>query len=285
MHAKDAPLLKSFSEAFPRTNYSLRKPLKLQKLYVKYLVCPRCHRIYKELESECLVRCQMGDNTKCNHVEFPNHPQRVHRRNCGTELMKKVKLGQRYKLVPRKVYVYYNIVNSLQKLVSIPGFLEDCEHWRKRESECPNSWLTDVYDGNLWKEWMKTPDGVPFLAAPGNLLFMLNIDWFQPFEDTQYSIGVIYLAYYLVIQNLPRSARFKPEIIIIVSTITGPKEPSCDDLNPYLDPLVNDLLKLWNGVQMQTPPGSILGSRMIRAALVTRKLCYEKIMRILWNQS
>ena len=91
-HAKDAPLLKSFSEAFPRTNYSLRKPLKLQKfseafprtnyslrkplklqkLYVKYLVCPRCHRIYKELESECLVRCQIRDNPKCNHVQLPN---------------------------------------------------------------------------------------------------------------------------------------------------------------------------------------------------------------------
>ena len=107
--------------------------------------------------------------------------------------------------------------------------------------------------------------------------YMLNIDWFQPFERTQYSIGVIYL----VIQNLPRSVRFKPENIIIVSTIPGPKEPGCDDLNPYLDPLVNDLLKLWNGVQMQAPPGSILGSRMIRAALVyicsdlpaTRKLC------------
>lgn len=66
---------------------------------------------------------------------------------------------------------------------------------------------------------MKTPDGVPFLAATGNLLFMLNIDWFQPFERTQYSIGVIYL----VIQNLSRSARFKPENIIIVSTIPSLK--------------------------------------------------------------
>ena len=52
---------------------------------------------------------------------------------------------------------------------------------------------------------------------------MLNIDWFQLFDHIQYSIGVIYL----VIQNLPRSLRFKPENIIIVSTIPGPKEPSC----------------------------------------------------------
>ena len=63
-HAKDAPLLKSFSEAFPRTIYSLHKPLKLQKLYVKYLVCPRCHRIYKELESECFSKMSNGRQSK-----------------------------------------------------------------------------------------------------------------------------------------------------------------------------------------------------------------------------
>ena len=64
-------------------------------------------------------------------------------------------------------------------------------------------------------------NGTPFLQVPGNLLFMLNTDWFQPFKHTKYSIGVTYL----VIQNLPRDIRFKPENIIIVSTIPGPKEP------------------------------------------------------------
>ena len=45
------------------------------------------------------------------------------------------------------------------------------------------------------KEWY------PIFGGTGNLLLMLNIDWFKPFEHMQYSIGVIYL----VIQNLPRS--------------------------------------------------------------------------------
>ena len=187
--------------------------------------------------------------------------------------MKKVKIGQRYRFVPRKTYVYYDIVQSLERLASKPGFFDLCEEWRSTNT--PTGWLTDVYDGKLWKKWMNIC-GVPFLAVPGNLVFMLNIDWFQPFERTQYSVSVIYL----VIQNLPRTVRFKPENIIIVATIPGPKEPSCDDLNPYLGCMVNDLLKLWDGVQLQIP-SSILGSRLIRAALVyisldlpaTRKLC------------
>lgn len=118
-------------------------------------------------------------------------------------------------------------------------------------------------------------EGISYLEVPGNLALMLNIDWFQPFDHTKYSIGVIYL----VIQNLPRSMQFRPENII-VSTIPGPKEPSCDDLNPYLTCLVNDLLRLWNGIQMQTP-SSVLKTRLVRAVLLyissdipaTRKLC------------
>ena len=82
----------------------------------------------------------------------------------------------------------------------------------------PNGYLTDIYDGRLWQEWCQQSRS--FLSVPGTLLFMLNIDWFQPFEHTRYGVGVIYL----VIQNLPRSVRFKPENVIIVSTIPRPKE-------------------------------------------------------------
>ena len=88
----------------------------------------------------------------------------------------------------------------------------------ERESEVPSGWLSDVHNGNNYMEGMD--EDIQWCTIPGNMLFMLSIDWFQPFERTQYSIGVIYL----VIQNLPRSVRFKPENIIIVSAIPGPKE-------------------------------------------------------------
>ena len=54
-------------------------------------------------------------------------------------------------------------------------------------------------------------NGTPFLSSPYNLALMLNYDWFQPFELTSYSVGVLYL----VILNLPRAIRFKPENIMI----------------------------------------------------------------------
>ena len=58
---------------------------------------------------------------------------------------------------------------------------------------------------------------------------MLNCDWFQPFERTQYSVGVLYA----VILNLPRSIRFKPENVLIIGIIPGPDEPPLV-INSYL---------------------------------------------------
>lgn len=85
--------------------------------------------------------------------------------------------------------------------------------------------------------------------------------------------------YYLVIQNLPQTVRFRPEISIIVGTIPGPHEPKLT-INMYLKPMVAKLLTLWSGIQTQSSK-SIFGSRTMRVALccinsdilATRKLC------------
>ena len=75
-----------------------------------------------------------------------------------------------------------------------------------------------------------------------NFAFRLNIDWFQPFQQTNYSVGAIYLA----VQNLPREDRSLSESIILVGII--PCEPS-KVINTILEPLVDDLLNsLTDGV-------------------------------------
>ncbi|CAG8579143.1 6161_t:CDS:2, partial [Ambispora leptoticha] len=51
--------------------------------------------------------------------------------------------------------------------------------------------------------------------ADTHLSFILNLDWFQPFDGTQYSTGVIYMA----ISNLPRELRFKAENIMILDIL------------------------------------------------------------------
>ena len=61
--------------------------------------------------------------------------------------MKKVKVGGKCKLVPRKTYVYRSILKCLMQFVQRPGFLEKYEHWRNRPNE-----FGDVYEGNVWND-------------------------------------------------------------------------------------------------------------------------------------
>ena len=160
-------------------------------------------------------------------------------------------------LVPKKIYPYKSVIESLQILIERKKFLDLCEQWRRRH--VPQDAYADVYDGQIWNDFQKCDD-LDFLAKPGNLALILNVDWFQPFKDSPYSVGVIYLA----ILNLPREERFKRQNLILVGIIPGPKEPNLH-LNTFLEPLVNDLLILWDGVEMLLLDKS---HHIIRAALL-----------------
>ena len=251
---KGSTLLPTLAAEFPRTLYSLHKTLQLTTPLKRSVVCPTCHKLFKE--NQCvIVSGGIKISRKCDNIQFPNHPHLTRRVECKTALMKQVKVGKQFKLIPRKYFVYNSIASSLTRLMSRPGFLEQCEAWRKRV--CDENFMTDVYDGKIWKDWQKV-SGVPYLEVPGNHLLMLNVDWFRPFKHTPYSAGVIYL----VIQNLPRTVKFKPENIIIVDTILGPSEPKLH-INSYIKPMIDELLNLWKGVDIQTP-NSILGQQKVR---------------------
>ncbi|XP_065917612.1 uncharacterized protein [Dysidea avara] len=136
--------------------------------------------------------------------------------------------------------------------------MDQCEHWRSRNISENN--FADIYDGRVWKEFMNY-DGKPFLSRPYNLGLMLNCDWFQPFDLSTYSVGV----FYLVILNLPRTIRFKPENILIAGIIPGPGEPSYNEINSYLRPLVKELNFLWtDGFTMMHNDKSVV----VQAALL-----------------
>lgn len=82
------------------------------------------------------------------------------------------------------------------------------------------SLLSDVIHGTVLRGF-KGPDGSRFMSHQRNLAPMMNVDWFQPFKHSPYSVGVIYLSS----MNLPRGERFKRENIIVVGIIPGPGEP------------------------------------------------------------
>jgi hypothetical protein len=150
-----------------------------------------------------------------------------------------------------------------------------CRKWAERKNETEA--LFDIYDGRIWKEF-KDDNTEPFFTkeyADTHIGLMINMDWFQPFINSQYSVGVIYA----VICNLPRAERFKPENILTLAVIPGPNEPKLHEINNYLFPIVNQLNKLWSGYNVITREYN--NGRFVRGAVIgcssdvpaTQKLC------------
>ena len=227
---------------FPSTYDSMLNFLGLNRnshAYTVYVLCPKCNLVYNK--DDCIENvCGQEQSRKCVYVRFPKHPHKRLREPCHTSLLKEnLKADNTVSLVPRKVYPYCSLRESIQRIASQRNFLQKCEHWRRRS--VPPDVMGDIYDGDIWKIFMSDDYG-NFLQQPGNLLLAINCDWFQPFANTQYSVGAIYLT----ILNLPRQERYRLENIILVSIIPGPKEPKLT-LNPLLAPFVEELNSAYSG--------------------------------------
>ena len=173
-------------------------------------------------------------------------------------------------IYPWSLYCYKSLIEFLQRMLLREWFFETREEWRHRNVESDS--LEDVHDAQLSMEFLVF-DWVAFLSVPFDFALSLNVDWFQPFKHTSYSVGAVYI----VVQTLPGSERFLAENMILVGVIPGPHEPHIS-INTYLQPLVDDLLKLWSGVTMKSTSQT---SVLVRAALLcfacdilaARKVC------------
>ena len=251
-------ILQQLYECFPQSLQSLRQRFSANNSSLtEFVVCPKCSTLYTR--DECVVRVGNSMVSKtCSFMEFPNHSQRHRRSSCGALLMKQIKYGSAIKLLPKKTFLYNT---ALKTILLRPGILKQCNDWRRFVAT--DGVLNYVVDGRIWKEF-RFVSNRPFLDAPNNLGLALNIDWFNPYQYAQY----------LTILNLPREERYKVENTILVGLMPGPSEPK--RISPFLNPLVDELLQLWEGVHVSTS-----NTFTLRAALLcfisdipaTRKVC------------
>lgn len=143
--------------------------------------------------------------------------------------------------------------------------------WRKRHTQ--DSMMLYVYDGNICEDFNGRKHDL--LTQEGNYALMLNVDWFQPFKHTNYSVSAIYISFL----NLPREERFKRENIVLIGIIPDmKKEPPT---NSFLQALVNELNKAWHDGFMIKSRSSRNQYKRFRLALLcvgcdvhaSRKLC------------
>jgi hypothetical protein len=265
---------------FPTSSYTAKKLLGIVNKEKSYAVCPNCNTLYKV--SEILPRNSQNvpdREFKCVHVEFPNHPKHNQRQACGAELTNKIPVVAGYVRRPKMLFPVPSLKTQIISMYQRPGFEELLRKWTNR-ANVPDLYA-DIYDGEVWKTFpssLENPDTRFFTneTADSNLGIMINLDWFQPFDSSVYSSGVIYG----VICNLPREVRFKRENMLYLGLLPGPNEVKLHKINHYLSPIVDELLEFWDGFNLPQSNLYPAGKR-IRIAVIcctndipaARKLC------------
>ncbi|WAR63261.1 hypothetical protein PtB15_18B343 [Puccinia triticina] len=165
-------------------------------------------------------------------------------------------------------FAFQRLNDWLGRLFSRPGIENALDQSLSTSPADPShEMITDIHDSAIWHEF-KGPDGSPFTATSGNLVFGLFIDGINPYGSKQGGKHVSITFVVLVCLTLPYSLRFLPENVFLVGIAPGPKEPSLTQTNWILNPLVQQLKSLWtNGLFLSSTPLHPKG-RQIFAALL-----------------
>ncbi|XP_040362226.1 uncharacterized protein LOC121049375 [Rosa chinensis] len=149
---------------------------------------------------------------------------------------KTVKVGQ-----PAKVLWYFPIIPRFKRLFKSADTAEML-NWHE-DKRIKDGHMRHPADSPAWKLVdYKWPD---FAAESINLRLALSADGINPHSSlsSRYSCWPVILVTY----NLPPWLCMKRKFMMLSLLISGPKQPG-NDIDIYLEPLIDDLQSLWQGV-------------------------------------
>lgn len=123
--------LASMLACLPNTVAKCRHFLGIEKSFETFVCCKKCDATY-ELNSCFIVQNRKKVSKRCTHNEYKQHPYIRYCKECGALLLIKVRIGSKLFHYPFRNFCYKSIVESLKHMMSQNGFIERCEHWRKR---------------------------------------------------------------------------------------------------------------------------------------------------------
>ena len=160
---------------FPGSLYCFKRELGLTKdKFLKYVVCPKCHTLYKF--EECYRTVGSNNLSKqCSFVKFPNHRQRWRCRPCGETLLKEVTSKDNMKrLYPYKVYCYQSLVDSLKRFVKRPNFAAHVVNCGVLGKCVPPLKSSVMFSTAGFGEIFRSSK-IALFSAPRNYMLMLNV--------------------------------------------------------------------------------------------------------------
>jgi hypothetical protein len=222
-----------FMKSFPTDIRVARKFLGIPKT-ITYACCPACNSLYPPKDE---------DGVTIYPYECTSEPCRV---RGGCDLLKLGSTPDRKSIgVPKRPFVMQDFHDFVGRLLSRPGMEAAIQQSGKRVR---SDSIEDIIAADGIKA-IKGPDGGPFLSSGQHpelrLLWCLSVDFFNPYHNKiagkVASVGSIVLSCLL----LPQDMRNKPENLCLVGIIPGPREPSGDEIDHFLRPLVEVMKMSW----------------------------------------
>jgi hypothetical protein len=224
---------KTFLQSFPSDIRAARKLIGGPKI-ITYACCPACSSLYPPKD----------DNG------VPTYPYDCTSEPCqvwgGCDLLKLGSTPCRKGIgIPRRPFVMQDFHDFVGRLLSRPGV--EAALQQSKEWVC-NDVVEDILTADGVRE-IKGPDGLPFLSGGQpqelQLLWCLSVDFFNPYHNKiagkVASVGSIVLSCLL----LPPDMRHKIENLCLVGIIPGPREPSGEEIDHFLCPLVKAMKESW----------------------------------------
>ncbi|KJA14089.1 hypothetical protein HYPSUDRAFT_72760 [Hypholoma sublateritium FD-334 SS-4] len=231
----------------------------IQPITDQYIACPSCHSLYPY---------NPGDNPQTS-VDRCIYRRTENSEICETSLWKTTeRLPGNPIPTPRMKYLHQDLKAWLGRLLSRKDMEKILDSRPHIPPDDPNAGIDDIWLSKVFLD-LKDPSGASFYPGrngEGRLIFALAVNGFNPFQNKTAKQSVSSTAIWLVLLNLPPDLRYLHENLYVAGVIPG--YPSLDEINHYLDLLINKLLILWDpGVFFSRTYSNIVG-RLYRAMCI-----------------
>ena len=219
-------LLELIEDMLPENNVLLTSMYLVNKFLRKFNL--NYTQIHACVNDCCLFTKENADAQLCPKCQTPRWKENEHTKEIIT--------GQ-----AAKVLRYFPIIPRLQRMFRIEKTAKNLR-WHSSNKSTDGKMRHPV-DSEAWnavdERWPE------FSLEPNNLRLGLAADGINPYKNmsSTYSCWPVML----VVYNLPPSLCMKDEFTFLSMLIPGPKQPG-NDIDIYLQPLIDELQELWRGV-------------------------------------
>ena len=159
---------------------------------------------------------------------------------------------------PSKVIRWFPIIPRVLRMFRSPA-ISKLLRYHQDNPNTDDTVMKSVVDSPAWKHVTSENVDPTFAHEARNLRFGLSLDGVNPFphSNTTHSTWPVLLLIY----NLPPYLVTKKFFIQLSIIISGKESPTSENIGVFIEPLIEELQLLWNGVRAQdflNPPGERL---------------------------